>query len=89
MHAAAINQGLTFYSFDEETETFNTVTFTSATGLMASLAAQVPYLLWGASQNVSNLPTPSKETTLGIVIPTEEVSGINNLNVIEDELTDI
>lgn len=87
MHAAASEHGLVFYSFDEVSETFNAVRVTAATGITASLASQAPFLKW---EGVIQIPTPpTKETTLGKIIPTEEVSGLNFLNSYEDELTDI
>ena len=72
--------------FDITNESFVTRNI-AAEGIHASLVAQAPFLPWGYSESVKVLPT--KETTLGKIIPTKEVSGQNNLNVIEDELTDI
>ena len=87
MHAASSEHGLVFYSFDEVSETFTDVRVTQATGITASLASQAPFLNWESVVQITTPPT--KETTLGKIIPTEEVSGQNNLNSYEDELTDI
>lgn len=73
-------------SFDSKTGDFNVVVFRTA-GTTANLRAQAPFLRWSTSVVITQMPT--KETTLGKIVPTGEVSGINNLNVIEDELTDI
>lgn len=74
------------FKYNAETETFDKVTF-SSDGLRSSLQAQAPFLSWGNAVTISEMPT--KETTLGKIIPTEEVSGLNFLNSYEDEPTDI
>lgn len=73
-------------SFDSKTEDFKVVDF-NTTGTVRNLQKQAPFLPWEASVFIEQMPT--KETTLGVIIPTAEVSGQNNLNYIEDELTDI
>ena len=72
--------------YNAETETFDEVPFLNY-GVQQNLQAQAPFLSWGNTQTITVMPT--KETTLGKIIPTEEVSGLNFLNSYEDELTDI
>jgi hypothetical protein len=87
MHVARIGAEKYVY-FDETSENFTTVDLKNATGITASLSVQAPFLGWGSVKNVVTLPT--KETTLGVIIPTTEINGLlKNLNYIEDELTDI
>ena len=74
------------FKYNAETETFDEVTFASE-GVRENLKAQAPFLSWGNALTIYQIPT--KETTLGKIIPTEEVSGLNFLNSYEDELTDI
>lgn len=69
-------------TFNSETEDFHLI---STYGLVSlnDFIQQAPFLTWDNAVIITELPT--KETAVGKIVPTEEVSGINNMNYIEDE----
>lgn len=87
MHVARIGTNSNIVYFDETSDNFAAVDVTNAAGITASLAVQAPFLEWGNLLTIGTLPTKVK--TLGVIIPTEEVSGLSLLNVIKDEPSDI
>ena len=86
MHIARYPNAAKVVTFNSETEDFEIRTG-SCVGGLSLFQKQAPFLTWGPSVIITELPT--KETTVGKIVPTEEVSGLNFLNSYEDELTDI
>lgn len=84
IHIARYQNSSQVVTFNSETEDFDIVT-AGVVGSIASFTKQAPFLTWGSSVIIKELPT--KETTVGKIIPTEEVSGLNFLNSYEDEPT--
>ena len=86
MHMARYKDSSHVVTFNSETEDFDIIATNEYISLN-NFTQQAPFLTWDLAVKITELPT--KETTVGKIIPTKEVSGLNNLNVIEDEPTDI
>ena len=87
MHMARYEDSSHVVTFNSETEDFDIIAKGESRVYLEDFIRQAPFLTWGNAVIITELPT--KETTLGKIIPTEEVSGLNFLNSYEDELTDI
>lgn len=74
-------------TFNSETEDFDIIAKGESRVYLEDFIRQAPFLTWGNAVIITELPT--KETTVGKIVPTEKVNGLNNLNVIEDEPSDI
>ena len=87
MHMARYKDSSHVVTFNSETEDFDIIATSNDWINLDEFIQQAPFLTWGTAVIITELPT--KETTVGKIVPTKEVSGINNMNYIEDELTDI
>ena len=83
MHMARYEDSSHVVTFNSETEDFDIIATYGSWVYLEDFIRQAPFLTWGNAVIITELPT--KETTVGKIVPTEEVSGVNNMNYIEDE----